>query len=136
MRSTDPLSTGMHIAIPLSGASAADTGRVALPESPCCRGRHDFPDEPLRARPRSRSKAVSCTVGSTPALGVKRAEAPAGPLTMHFSDGLLGSDHGTHIVTRDCLGPVEITNGGALGHARTIPPTCCRRACRACRSVL
>src|SRR4051794_34833851 len=49
MRSTAPLSTGMHIAIPLSGASAADTGRVALPESPCCRGRHDFPDDPLRA---------------------------------------------------------------------------------------
>src|SRR3954466_4249733 len=47
MRSTAPLSTGMQIAIPLSGASAADTGRVALPESPCCRGRHDFPDEPL-----------------------------------------------------------------------------------------
>src|SRR3954466_11464491 len=47
MRSTAPLSTGMHIAIPLSGASAADTGRVALPESPCCRGRHDFPDDPL-----------------------------------------------------------------------------------------
>src|SRR4051794_10034399 len=49
MRSTAPLSTGMQIAIPLSGASAADTGRVALPESPCCRGRHDFPDEPLSA---------------------------------------------------------------------------------------
>src|SRR3954454_2690658 len=47
MRSTAPLSTGMQIAIPLSGASAADTGRLALPESPCCRGRHDFPDEPL-----------------------------------------------------------------------------------------
>src|ERR1700712_1740532 len=40
--------TGMHIAIPLSEASAADTGRVALPKSPCCRGRHDFPDAPLR----------------------------------------------------------------------------------------
>src|SRR3954467_8804769 len=50
MRSTAPLSTGMHIAIPLSGARAADTGRLALPESPCCRGRHDFPDEPLRPR--------------------------------------------------------------------------------------
>src|SRR3954463_110741 len=53
MRSTAPLSTGMQIAIPLSGASAADTGRLALPESPCCRGRHDFPDEPLSHRPAS-----------------------------------------------------------------------------------
>jgi transposase InsO family protein len=34
----------------------------------------------LRARPISRSKAVSCTVGSTPALGVESAEAPAGLL--------------------------------------------------------
>src|SRR3954462_11351542 len=51
MRSTAPLSTGMQIPIPLSGASAADTGRLALPESPCCRGRHDFPDEPFSGVP-------------------------------------------------------------------------------------
>src|SRR5215207_11286329 len=48
MRSTAPRSIGTRIATPSSGANAADIGRVALPGSPCCRGLHDLPDEPLR----------------------------------------------------------------------------------------
>ena len=48
MRSTAPLSTGMHIAIPSSGASGGGIGRVGHPASPSCREPHNLPDEPLR----------------------------------------------------------------------------------------
>ncbi len=48
MRFTALQSTGMRTAIPLSGASAADTGHAVRPASPCYRGRHDLPDAPLR----------------------------------------------------------------------------------------
>src|SRR4051794_24302554 len=69
MRSPRPLSTGMPIAIPLSGASAAHTGRVALRESPCCRGRHDFPDDPLRSE-RAYDTRLTSAISGRPARGL------------------------------------------------------------------
>ncbi len=47
MRSTAPRFTGMHTAIPSSGADGAGIAHAVPPASPCCRGPHDFPDAPL-----------------------------------------------------------------------------------------
>src|SRR5215218_9277902 len=47
MRFTALQSTGMHTAIPSSGANAVGIGLAARPALPSCRGPHDLPDAPL-----------------------------------------------------------------------------------------
>ena len=47
MRFTALQSTGMHTAIPLSGANAVGIGLAARPALPSCREPHDLPDAPL-----------------------------------------------------------------------------------------
>jgi hypothetical protein len=48
MQFTALQSTGMHTAIPSSGAGAVGIGLAARPALPSCRGPHDLPDAPLR----------------------------------------------------------------------------------------
>jgi hypothetical protein len=50
MQFTALQSTGMHTAIPSSGANAVGIGLAARPALPSCREPHDFPDEPLREK--------------------------------------------------------------------------------------
>lgn len=47
MQFTALQSTGMHTAIPSSGAGAVGIGLAARPALPSCREPHDLPDEPL-----------------------------------------------------------------------------------------
>src|SRR5215207_7515868 len=69
MRSTALRSIGTRIATPSSGTNAADIGRVALPGSPCCRGLHDLPDEPLRPPVEGCAGFELITIENATALG-------------------------------------------------------------------